>query len=33
MVITDKPGRLKVQWIRYVILGVVCALLSLVRAC
>lgn len=28
MVITDKPGRLKVQWIRYVILGVVCALLS-----
>lgn len=28
MVITDKPGKLKVQWIRYVILGVVCALLS-----
>ncbi len=28
MVITDKPGRLKIQWLKYAVLGVLCALMS-----
>ena len=28
MVITDKPVRVRIQWVKYAVLGIICALLS-----